>query len=90
VVAPGVRYAGRVEVLVLPSGVEDTDYDGVVEYVHVRLTAFVIVSTAPRTSYVREVGWPKSDKATAQNPTKSPSRQSAPEGPVFSMGWTPL
>jgi hypothetical protein len=45
----------RVAVGVAPSGVDETDSDGVVEYVHVHLTASVIVSIAPRTSHVRTV-----------------------------------
>jgi hypothetical protein len=41
----------RVEVVVFPSGVLETDCCGVVAYIHVQPTAFVIVSIAPRTSY---------------------------------------
>ncbi|MFO0709555.1 MAG: hypothetical protein U0353_06930 [Sandaracinus sp.] len=71
VVVPGRPYEVRVDVVVLPSGVELTDCDGVVEYVHVRPTAFVIVSIAPLTSYVREVTCPKGSVSLSVRPTAS-------------------
>ncbi|MBN8614790.1 MAG: hypothetical protein J0L92_29595 [Deltaproteobacteria bacterium] len=48
--APEWPYAVHVLVVALPSGMGESDSDGVVEYVHVWFTAFVIVSIAARTS----------------------------------------
>ena len=90
VVAPGRPYAVRVLVVVFPSGVELTDSDGVVEYVHVRLTAFVIVSIAPRTSYVRDVVWPKSRGATPRKPNEFSIASKRPQKASVLDGLDPL